>query len=391
MKLFKELYVLELILFSGGVVFNGTYPRSCLIIWVLTTALLLIKEKPNKNNILICIGISLWILLVQFVFVRGSFDNKYVSYLLYMAGGLGLFSFTLAEFRSKMLKWMKIIAFFSIIAQIGYDILSFPSYTHYDDGGSSFTICMLFFNVAWASGDTILHRLSSVFWEPGQYQILITFTLCLFIDEIADFKNFKIWFKKFGVLIVAMLLTQSTMGYLVLMLIIAISFIFSRKRTSKKQPSLKKHIVSLFTFCIIAVGIFFMWNSSVIQDKLAQGDSNYDNSYNIRMADNFACLIAALESPIYGQGIETAQLQSRLSALGNFTASNGWLLSAASLGFVYVAIILVIMYMRINEMQQNVPTLAVLGVLFLAQCNESVMYFPYLYIYVYHFKKKKGL
>lgn len=380
----KKIYILELILFSGGVVFNGTFPRTCLIIWLVTAILLLIRHGVDRRNLKICVCFSLWILSVQYIFIKSSFDNTYLSYLLYLSGGLGLSVFSFNDFRNCLLKWMSIIGFLSIIVQLGFDLFAFPASIHFDDSGSPFVISMFFFNVAWASdSNSLLHRLSSIFWEPGQYQILITFTLCLFIKELTDFKNFMLWIKKFGVLILALLFTQSTMGYLSLILMMIVSYLFCSPPSNNSM--IRKMVVKICSWIILVFSVGYLWQSSVVQDKLSQRDSGVDNSYNIRLADNIACFYAALESPIYGQGVSSKQLRKRLVSLGSQTSSNGWLLSAASLGFVFVIAIIFIMYRRIDEMGIIKRPLALLIILVLSQCNESVMYFPYIYIYIYHF------
>lgn len=369
--------------------FNGTFPRTCLIVWLITAILLLIKNGIDRRNLRLCALFSLWILSVQFFFTKSTYDNTYLSYLFYMAGGLGLSAFKFNEFRNWLLKYMSLIGLVSIIVQIGFDFLSFPAYIHFDDGGSPYVISMFFFMVAWTSdADFVLHRLASVFWEPGQYQILITFTLCLFIKELTDFRNLALWMKKFGILFLALLFTQSTMGYLSLILMMIVSYLFCFSTNSNSV--IRKMVVKTCSWIILVVSVGYLWQSSVVQDKLSQRDSAVDNSYNIRLADNIACFYAALESPIYGQGIASKQLKSRLVSLGSQTSSNGWLLSAASLGFVYVIAIFFVMYRRINEMNIVRSPLALLIILVLSQCNESVMYFPYIYMYLYHFRKENN-
>lgn len=386
-RLTKELYVFELIAFSGGVIFSGTYPRTCLIIWIVTALFLLRGRLREINNIDRRHGFFLvsWILLVQFVFVRDDFDNKYLSYILYLLGSYGLVRFSYEEFRTILLRWMTWLAFISMVVQVGYDFLGFPSTIH-KTPDFDYTISCGMFNVAWASGDSLIHRLSSIFWEPGQYQILIIYTLCLYVNELSDYSNPALWFRKFGVLLMAMVMTQSTMGYIVLALLLMVSFFFSKKRVYAVH-TLKSMIVSGVIVLLVCSSIFLLWKSPVVQEKLEQrNETVYDNSYTIRLADNTACLMAAIESPIYGQGISTTQLKRRLISLGSQTSSNGWLLSAASLGFTYVIMLLFFMYKRIKEMDIKTPTLMVLGVLFVSQCNESVLFFPYMYIYMFHFR-----
>lgn len=379
----KSLYVLELICFSGGVLFDGTYPRTCLVAFLLTAIIVskgfVTVSKPDKY---VCLSLVIWIFLVQFVLAHDKFDNKFLSYIIYMVGALGLTSFSFNEFRYKLLDWMRIIAVVSIVFQIGYDFFNFPFY--YLDSGTSFFTMSFLFNVAWGGSTGLMHRLSSIFWEPGQYQILIFFTLCLFIKEYSDFSKTGKWFWQFGVLTIALVMSQSTMGYLVFTLYLFTVFGLVKRSKSIRKGNVLKSITIIVCVCL---GVYMLWNSSVVQDKLAQSDeTQYDTSYSIRAADNLACLNAAIESPIYGHGVSTNYLKKRLMSLGSKTSSNGWLLGAASLGFTYIALLLFFMYRRISEMKIGAPVLAIIGILFISQCNESVIYYPYLYIYIYHFK-----
>lgn len=74
--------------------------------------------------------------------------------------------------------------------------------------------CRHIFSI-WDGGSQ--NRLASIFWEPGQYQIILNFTLILCSNDIIDlFKEhrYMILIKKYIILIVALMLTKSTAGYI---------------------------------------------------------------------------------------------------------------------------------------------------------------------------------
>ena len=61
-----------------------------------------------------------------------------------------------------------------------------------------------------------IYRLSSIYWEPGQLQIVIFFVLMLFADELADLTKVRDNLRKFSPMLVALFFTLSTTAYLTL-------------------------------------------------------------------------------------------------------------------------------------------------------------------------------
>ena len=244
-------------------------------------------------------------------------------------------------------------------------------------------MCFYFFNVAWG-GET--SRLSSIYWEPGQFQIIILFTLCLFVDELRCISKFKYLLKKFGILFLALLMTISTTGYLAFAILILSVFFYS-------QVEKKKNILT-YLFCIVC-GLFFaflLWNSSIVQDKLEQrNEISERTSYAIRMADNIACINITLSSPYYGYGIDTKSLKSQLFMNGSETSSNGWLYTSACLGVPYLLFLLICIYKRVKDMNPGIPIILVVIVLFVSQCNEYATFFPIMYMYIFKFKHYKKI
>lgn len=392
MKTFlKYIYVIELLLFSGSVCLSVLYPKLCLIIWVFTALLLILacKEKNLEYNRNVIIAIVSWILIVQFITTTSDFDNKYLTYILFPLGSIALSQFSFNDLRYKLLSALSWLCVFSIIAQVGYDFLNLPAKIVYDSNfGQSWTMIFGVFNVNWGgeSLDTKLHRMSSIYWEPGEFQIVCFYVLCLFADKLTTFTSIKSIDKRFWPILVSILYSQSTMGYLVLALFIAMIILF--RKTEKR--SIKNYISTFLILLISIIGVYALTQSSVVQDKLEQREyTQYDNSYNIRMIDNISCLNATLDSPIFGYGINTDELNSRLLSLGNHTASNGWLLTSASLGIPFIILLFYLMYKRLKEFKSNIPRVFLMAILIIAQCNEASIFFPYIYLYIFKTNDKK--
>ena len=105
-KLLEYLYVFELITFSGGIAFNGSYPRLALIVWFITSVALLLSkhDRVNPYNLRLMSLLIIWILLVQFVLVRDHSQNTFLSYVFYiLGGGIGLSSFDFQKFKTILL------------------------------------------------------------------------------------------------------------------------------------------------------------------------------------------------------------------------------------------------------------------------------------------------
>jgi len=87
----------------------------------------------------------------------------------------------------------------------------------------------------------------------------------------------------------------------------------------------------------LAFSIFLLlWNSDAVQKKIAQGEVNEENSFNIRMADNLALLTMVGNKPVFGYGAGTKSAEDAKNKFGSISQSNGWLRSAAENGTPYV-------------------------------------------------------
>lgn len=224
-------------------------------------------------------------------------------------------------------------------------------------------------------------RFCSIYWEPGQCQIVLMYILVLYTKDICqNICNFIYIFKKYGFIFISIVLTGSTTGYFVFMLYIVSVLLFNDK--------VKKNFVIGIFFTLVAVAIvLFVLSTNVIQDKIAQSESAERSSFTIRMADNLACFQIAAENPIFGLGVNSKRLDSELFGGGSETASNGWLFSAAQMGFVYIFFLILLMYHNIKRMDLKVNSLLILLVLIISQANEHGTFFPYMWIYCLPFGK----
>ena len=355
-----------------------------LIVWLLTcSGIYFMKEfEYDWENwlkgscfVLLLMG---WTLLSTIVFNQLS-DFSFLSYILFPLGMIiALPCFDFYNIRDCLLKLLSGLMAISILVHIGYNIDIIPAEL-IDDGEKVLAMSLYFFNVGWGVFDFLsIARFSSIYWEPGQCQIVIMYVLVLFSDDIQKHLYDIVYLlKKYGILLLAILLTGSTTGYIVFALYISSLLLFNGDTLRQRK------LMPFFISAIVAIGVFsFFYFSDVVQSKLELSESlSDDNSFAIRMADNLACFTVAIEHPLFGLGVSSFELNAELSTYGNTTASNGWLFSAAQMGFVYIAIMFVAMYINVERMKFKLLTGIPLLILILSQANEYATFFPLMWLY----------
>ena len=391
---FLHLLCFEFLLFSGGVVTSVGHASLCMIIWALSCFLYYYSyHKKNefvfRDNIKKYALIISWIFVVTFVINDPNADLSITAPIFYAIGVVFLCSIeTFDNFRKTLLKCANILFLISIVVHLGHSFGIIPAHD-IPIGGIPTTLSLYLFHTEWDAGQVSslgIHRFSSVYWEPGQAQVVIMYILLLFTDDIKEnLLKYKYILSKYGILILALILTQSSTGYMVFMLYFSCLLLFNN--TIKK----KKYLKPIFVLLTVLFA-FLMFNSSVVQDKIDQrNEKSEDTSYAIRVRDNVVCYEIATENPLFGCGLGSRFLEFQLSKRGSRTSSNGWLLTGAQVGLPYLLFIFFCMFKRIKQMNLEMQTCLLLLILILSQCNEAFTYFPYIWIYVFKFKTYKRL
>lgn len=380
-KFLLHLIVIEFFFFSGEAFYTSTVFKvfaggsffltfTC-VIYVL---LELNEFRPKKREFIKILVITLWFLLSTYVLGIGNHDLTFVTELSF---GFAMFlvasTVDFFKFRNLLLHYLVLLSVISIIVQIGHDYLGiFPAKLYIDGHGAKRLLSLGLFTTEWGE-----NRLASWFWEPGQYQIVLCYTFVLFADEWSDLKILmQNWFK-FGVIILALLMTNSTTAYLMLMLIVIVVFL--------RQ---KINFVSIVPLLMgLGIILFYIYSSDSIQDKLEQRENEdvYTSSYSIRMADNIGCWNVTLESPIYGYGPGSDQLSRRLLSVGSISSSNGWLYATAQLGIPLVLFFWLCIWKNLKGYIHKANCIILFCILLLSQANESYIFYPYVYMYVFSF------
>ena len=386
-RLFLHLIMIEILFFSGEVYYTSTMfgggGKSQLVFLITCTIYFLVSYKkfhPYHINIKTLLFIIVWVLLCTFILGQGSHD---LSWLLYVIAALSMFLVMsivdFERFRNMLLRYLICLSIISIIVQVGHDYFGiFPTKAYLDGTGVVRNLSLGLFNTEWTWGE---NRLASFFWEPGQYQIVIYYVLILFADEWSNIATLRKSILKFGILILALIMTNSTTAYLMLGLVFFIILIRGGRMYVRYLPIM---------LLLSGIVVFFLYSSDAVQKKVEQRENAdvEESSYTIRMADNIGCLMVTLDDPLTGFGPGSTEMKKRLLSKGSSTSSNGWLYGSAQLGLPYILFLWVCMWRNLKRMVFQTNTFLLFLILLLSQANEAAIYLPYMYMYVFRFRKR---
>ena len=189
-----------MILLSGAIRFYLEWGIIFIPLMLLFGIWLFLRTEEKQNNILNALIILLYPLINVLVINPDLTSNFAYSCLLILASGFFIISsFEFVDFREKWLQCVKWLCIISIPIQVLHDIGLIPT------GGTDIRgnlTTLFFFNCDWG-----FSRLSSIYWECGQFQIVLIYTLLMFTDELVQWNNYQLLIKKFGVIVFALLMT----------------------------------------------------------------------------------------------------------------------------------------------------------------------------------------
>lgn len=370
------LFVLFLCV-SGGQYFyiiNGKYFVSLFL--VLSFIKFVRNEKITKGRPLSFLLFASAYSLIHYYFLYPNHvGNTFLpQFMLLLGSYFFLSTLSFEEFKEKYVNCVSIMAIISIVIFLLVEF-GFVSTTYVSKSGRGSEM-FLFHNMGW---NGLFGRLAGIYWEPGAYQIILNMTIILFMKEIINNQLNKKKIKQFIIIIIAMLLTQSTAGYMMFMLLVSYIVL---KRNISGRFELKK---ILFVF-ICFLGCYYMYNSSTIQDKLAQEDTK-GSSYEIRKADNLAMITMFYERPFIGYGLDSHERSMRNMALDNETSSNGIFSLLSTYGLIYFVVYIIFLMRGLGSQFSKVDTFFILCLFLFLNAFEVYWYFPLAFIFHFGFKE----
>ena len=302
-------------------------------------------------------------------------DMNLVGHAFFLVGTtLILLSMDYERYRRVYLNVIVILALISILLQIVYLVGLIEPQLQFVDSDSSMGFYVYAFHTFGGAKWGMYRNMSGIFWEPGIYQMALNSALLLNTDLIFNFKKQKFSKIKFLLISVAVLLTQSTTGYLVFGAIILGVVLGQDKLKTPRNIAL---ILLGMVACVVVL------NSSVVQDKFSSDNA----SYLVRMNDNFALLNMIVDRPLLGSGVYSQTYQQSAASYGMTGAqSNGILLATAQYGIFWA---LFFVLGAIKEYKKRTPKMNILlylGAFIMMNMGEPLSFAPFMLMFVLPFK-----
>lgn len=225
---------------------------------------------------------------------------------------------------------------------------------------------MYFINPERAGG---IMRNRGPFWEPGVFQVYINMALMmlLYTNKKAEWQKLKI-----AILVVALLSTFSTTGYVVFLIIMIGSLFLG------KENAIDGRIIfgAVLAFAVL---FYIEFHFGIIESKLILGEGSYvDRQYDLQRA-----FINVQDNAIVGIGLFNANREG-------YTTFNGFLSVMISLGIPMGSIYFVkitLGWIKLLDTYSFVTKLIAATVLVVMLSSEAIAVFPAIMIFLFDFKK----
>ena len=277
-------------------------------------------------------------------------------------------------FKKIYLNVLTVLSIISLIVFWGIELELFTPQIVNRPGAEGQYMEFFFHCVGW---NFLFHRNAGLFHEPGAYQYFLNFALIFFIPEIKEgiLKRKEKW--QMLVIVITLLTTLSTMAYIAFLGIISLIIFFSKYVRVHRSlgPIVVLLLLGLFVIAI---------NSPIIAQKIGENDVGEEHISKVtRARDLITQSEMTLEQPIWGYGIATKNFANR--NYGNTGGCIGLVNNSASLGLLWLLIFLCFAYRGIKRMQLGVPTILVLFIFILIECNENFVDLPITYLFILNF------
>lgn len=354
------------------------------ILFILSFGLFLKKGCKIRSDwaFKYIVVLSIAIVLNKFVFNPNTTDNYWIA--MFVGAWASYFFCSAFNFQVFRKAYIDVIAVISLLSMIVFFIDQSPLRGRFEsilltDGGVE-RMSFYIFHVGWGYDGSFADRMAGLWHEPGACQIFLNLGLLFSIPLVRNKLVTKFDMLKIAIIVCGVLCTQSTGGYLALLVIAY----FMASSILRKVPVLIQMIIgALLVLAII--------NTSVVQDKMAQDTGMKANtSKAVRIRDNIACLTMAIDRPLTGYGFNSKQFMSESRALDNATSSNGILRVAACIGIWWIFIYIPVIYFGLKKMKLGIPIWASMAVVLMLESNEAYIQWPISYMFILSYGSYNG-
>ena len=372
-SLLDYIAVLSILLASGTTYFYLMHAGLTLIGFLFIAMIYAIKKKFSFKKL--SFFFWLYVLFIFLDYMIHGFDMNLVGHFFFLVGtALILVSTDYGCFKRIFLIVVVILVVISIFLQLLYFLGIIDPQLQFVASDNNMGFYVYAFHTFGGARWGLYNQMAGIFWEPGIYQMALNSAMLMNSDLIFNFKKEKNSKLKIVIVIIAVIFTQSTTGYLVFGCII-LGVVFGQEKL--KSP---KNII-LILFGIIASVIVL--NSSVVQDKFSSDNA----SYLVRMNDNVALLRMISDRPLLGSGVFSKSYMQLADSYGMSGAqSNGILLATAQYGIFWT---LFFILASLKEYKKRAPKMnkwLYLGAFIMLNMGEPLSFAPFMLMFVLSFK-----
>ena len=268
-KLIEYALIIATFYITGGAFSYINYSTKIIVFFLVAFLLCLLYKKKifgDIKTIFVLFLMSVFILLPGVVF--GDSISTYIAIIMQLCIGYFCASFIPIEKYKK--KYVSVIVFFALISLIGFVVgmlmpsivRIFPLIDTIEDSSVVYYNAYIYIFMARKGYDSVVLtvRNAGICWEPGCYQMFLNIALFLLLDANRDKKQ-QLFYVKFLILIVTIITTVSTIGYILMMTLL----IVMRKSW---LGNLKALLALPFILCIVIFALNYFSAGDAIIEKI---------------------------------------------------------------------------------------------------------------------------
>jgi len=365
---------------SGATFWHGMSPAIAFLFFLIMAFInsMAVRKDFGKvhNSSLIFVSFIAAICFVNLLFYGWQFkDNSEIGYLVAItATYLFVSRYDFYYFRDLLTNVVCVLTLVGLIIFGLFELGLIPTYTLNTHSGTPYTM-FLFYTLGWPNA---FHRYTGLWHEAGACQIITNTVLWLHYRNFVEWKWGKGQLKKIFVIFLGSIFTFSTGSYIVIMLLIA-AIVMNIKIKSRY-----KSLIYIFILIAAVVGLYIMFYSPVIQNKLFDAEGEHVSKLG-RLSDINALWKMTLERPLLGYGLGTVEFWKKSEIYGNTACSSGFLTYSASLGFTWMVLFLFFVWKGIKKFRLGKSIIFMFLAIILMQFNEKFIEFPITNMLLFYF------